>query len=451
MVNAKSVLSGRINAFVEKNTLVNIVLISNAFVWYFFVISILKNAIGALQIDYLTTVLIWSAHYGGIAFSAILGYKLLRKFADRKKFLEFWMIFGVVASMASILIDKTIASNVLVLSAVLGVSLGVGMPCCMAYFTEKVKIEKRGSVGGLVLLLSGVCVVFLGMLSSGNLFMETSILTAWRLLGLTVFVLLKTTSENIDKSKALSYRQLSSQRSFVLYFLPWLMFSLIVYLTIPIQSEIVGKSTVEFFTIIESGLLGIFAFIGGFLVDILGRKRVAIAGFVMLGLGYSILGLFFNDLRSWYFYTVIDGVALGLLYVVFVVTIWGDLSPTGSSDKCYAIGVLPFFISQFIEYIIGGNEISFIPKSAIFSFTAFFLFLAVLPLAYAPETLPEKLMKDRDLKSYVEKAMKKVQVETGIEKTVESFPRECNVEFQVKSDESAEAQEEAERLAEKYY
>ena len=43
----------------------------------------------------------------------------------------------------------------------------------------------------------------------------------------------------------------------------------------------------------------------------------------------------------------------------------------------------------------------------------FFLFIAVLPLVYAPETLPEKVMKDRDLNSYVENAKKKAQKESG--------------------------------------
>ena len=45
----------------------------------------------------------------------------------------------------------------------------------------------------------------------------------------------------------------------------------------------------------------------------------------------------------------------------------------------------------------------------IFSFASVFLFLAVLPLIYAPETLPEKIMKDRDLKSYIENAKKKAE------------------------------------------
>jgi hypothetical protein len=60
-------------------------------------------------------------------------------------------------------------------------------------------------------------------------------------------------------------------------------------------------------------------------------------------------------------------------------------------------------------------------------------------------------MKDRDLKSYVEKAMKKVEIEVGDEKTISSEPQECGVEFQVKPEEIDKDQEEAERLAEKYY
>jgi hypothetical protein len=37
------------------------------------------------------------------------------------------------------------------------------------------------------------------------------------------------------------------------------------------------------------------------------------------------------------------------------------------------------------------------------------LFLAVLPLVYAPETLPEKHMKERELKNYLDKAKKSLQ------------------------------------------
>jgi hypothetical protein len=88
------------------------------------------------------------------------------------------------------------------------------------------------------------------------------------------------------------------------------------------------------------------------------------------------------------------------------VTIWGDLSPDAPSDKYYAVGVLPFFASKFLDVAIGGYVADAVQgyTSALFSFVAFFLFLAVLPLVYAPETLPEKIVQDRELKSYIEKA-----------------------------------------------
>jgi hypothetical protein len=45
----------------------------------------------------------------------------------------------------------------------------------------------------------------------------------------------------------------------------------------------------------------------------------------------------------------------------------------------------------------------------VFSFASFFLFVAVLPLVYAPETLPDRILKNLDLNSYVNKALEKVK------------------------------------------
>ena len=92
--------------------------------------------------------------------------------------------------------------------------------------------------------------------------------------------------------------------------------------------------------------------------------------------------------------------------VIFVISVWGDLSYGASSDKYYAIGVLPYFISKFLQLVIGNVVATSISPYALFSFTAFFLFIAVLPLVYASETLPEKKIKERELKSYIEKAKK---------------------------------------------
>ena len=71
------------------------------------------------------------------------------------------------------------------------------------------------------------------------------------------------------------------------------------------------------------------------------------------------------------------------------------------------------------------------------------LFLAVLPLVYAPETLPEKTMKDRELKKYLEKAQKIVEKE-------EAKIQKLNSKDQ-KSAESISEYEKAKKLAEQYY
>jgi F0F1-type ATP synthase membrane subunit b/b' len=46
------------------------------------------------------------------------------------------------------------------------------------------------------------------------------------------------------------------------------------------------------------------------------------------------------------------------------------------------------------------------PLSTAFSLASFFLFLAVVPLMYAPETLSEKKIRDKELRDYLEKAKK---------------------------------------------
>ena len=42
----------------------------------------------------------------------------------------------------------------------------------------------------------------------------------------------------------------------------------------------------------------------------------------------------------------------------------------------------------------------------VFSLAAFFLFIAVTPLLYAPETLPQKKIQERQLKIYTKEALK---------------------------------------------
>jgi hypothetical protein len=107
----------------------------------------------------------------------------------------------------------------------------------------------------------------------------------------------------------------------------------------------------------------------------------------------------------WYFYTAVDGIAWGILMVTFLLTIWGDLSQFGGREKYYVIGAAPFHLTRAMEPLLTSYATQ-IPANAAFSLASLFLFIAVLPLLYAPETLPEKKIELRRLKGYIEQAKK---------------------------------------------
>jgi len=185
------------------------------------------------------------------------------------------------------------------------------------------------------------------------------------------------------------------------------MFSIVNYLAVPV----IPDNDVSFrLGIIQTVFIGSSSVLGGIFADLIGRRRIALAGFSMLGLSAALFGLSGNvpsqiPYEILCFNAAINGVAWGFLVFLFVLTLWGDLSQNSSSDKYYALGVTPFFLSKFLELTLGPN----IPptmraSSALFSLVAFFLFLAVLPLFFAPETLPEKVLKKRELTIYVKKA-----------------------------------------------
>jgi MFS family permease len=348
---------------------------------------------------------VWSTHFVALIVSALLGVYLTRKLGGRTRFLAIWILVGTFASLAPFAVNTTAAWGAVTLGLVFGFSLGFGMPNCMGYFTSQVPVENRGRVGGVIILFTGLGTAGLDLIGINGLVELTITLVVWRAIALAVVAFAKPSIELEDRSRAPSYRAVLNQRPFILYFVPWIMFALLSYLTTPVQQNILDPSMFSNLQILENVFMGAFAVVGGIFMDSVGRKRLAIIGFVMLGLSYSILG-FFNDTPAWYVHIVMNGISWGILYVLFVVTIWGDLSHGARSDKFYALGVSPFFVSKMLQLTINSQIVAAIPLSAIFSFTALFLFLAVLPLIYAPETLPEKVIKQIELNSYLEQAQK---------------------------------------------
>jgi MFS family permease len=403
-----------------KLTAINIVLVASAFLWYFYAFNFLN-----LQIEQITTseaLLVWGVNFAGIAGSAILGAALVSRFSRRTPFLFYWMTGGIVVSLAPLILDVTGTIELSIVSAVFGGYFGLGMPACMGYFSASTSAEHRSRIGGATFLCIGVGTFLLNYIGLVDVAASALILAAIRASGLLILFLLKVDERPIEKEGKISYTFIFTSKSFLLYFIPWCMFSLVNYMVIPVITKSFDDWFLRSSVIVENILIGIFAVIGGFIADYFGRKRLAIAGFAMLGLGYAILGSAPENITGYYFYTIVDGIAWGSFYTIFLITLWGDLSKGNKSEKYYAIGALPYLTSNFIRIWVGSYIAEAIEPYAVFSFAAFFLFLAVLPLAYAPETLPEKIVKDRELKNYIEKAQKEAEKAQNTE--AENTPKE---------------------------
>jgi hypothetical protein len=382
----------------------SILIVLNSFVWFtltYAVFSAILNGLNLLETEKLG---LFTIYFVGVAVSAILGSKFFPR--ARAKFLELWLFTGAISTLLLI----TVYSNGLLANALLafflGVSIGVGFPSCLSYFADSTFVENRGLIGGIIWSAVGFAVLFFAFLINMLGQWEAIVLlTVWRLFGGAGFLFLNTKHEKLPAQKSPSYLELIRKREILLYLFPWVMFSIINFAEAPLLEKVFGAESFAFVQLAEFAFIGIFAIVGGVIADIAGRKRVVITGFVMLGIEYAAMSAFSNSPVTWYLFLVLDGITWGLFASVFFMALWGDLGENYEKEKYYVLGGLPYLLAGFLPILIEPYASVISPTTA-FSFASFFLFLAVLPLMYAPETLPEKKIRERELKGYIDKAKK---------------------------------------------
>jgi len=380
------------------------VIVLNTFIWYAMTYSVLSNTIDSLHVSSAEELIVFAMYYGGTAGSAILGAKFLQR--ARETYLLLWMLAG--ALMTALLV--TIPGNSTAVNGIilffLGVSLGIGFPSCLAYFADLTTVETRGTCGGITWGAVGIGTLVLALpLTSFDLSMTFLTFAVWRALGFVAFFFMRRRTRRLQQAQSsVAYVSILHKRDVMLYLIPWIMLSLVNFIETPILEGLFANSYI-LVGFIEFALIGMFALVGGILADLVGRKRVIITGFVMLGIGYAVLSFSSELPFSRYLYTACDGIAWGMFSSVFLITLWGDLAQDREKEKYYVFGGLPFLLAGLLAIVVK-PYVGFISTVASFSLASFFLFLAVLPLMYAPETLPEKSIKDRELKDYLHKAKK---------------------------------------------
>ncbi len=392
------------SAFMSKDTFPTFILIANVFSWYFPLYIFLRNIL-TTTMSYENLLMIFGIHYLAVLFSAVAGIALFRKFLSRNRLLSLWMLLGACFSFFMILLKTESVLIISIVSVLIGVVLGFGYPSCLAYFADSIDTENKGKLGGIMFFTAFLGMLLIGFFTSILGFVESVLIyTLWRALGFIAFYTLKDRkSKGKERSAETSYKLIISEKPFILYMVPWTMFCLVNFFVGPLQEHYWNANIFNSVIVAEFGIASIATLIGGYFADLIGRKRVVISGYVLLGIGYAVLSIFPTDNIFIGIYAVFDGIAWGLFLLIFLLVIWGDLAGDREKEKYYLLGALPFLISSYI-WIIVAPFAEVIPISASFSLASFFLFLAVVPLMFAPETLSEKAIRERELRSYIEKA-----------------------------------------------
>jgi len=395
------------SVLLQRDFLAVFIIIVSTFSWYFPLYLFFQSMLEKLEVESSFLLLAFGVQFVVAVGSAIVGTALARRFPSRDAFLSAWMFVGVIASVSMVALETFNMTYILLVSFVLGISLGLGFPSCLAYFGDYSVEENRGRLAGITFFGSYLGIFFMGLLLSFfSLIVGALILAAWRGIGLLLFLLTRS-KQDYGKENVIevSYKSVLLDRSFLLYLVPWIMFCLINFLEAPVLTVFLGEDFASFVPISEYGIGGFVALMGGWFADSVGRKRVVIFGFIMLGIAYAVLGLFPSIILSWYLYIILDGVAWGIFSLMFYMVIWSELAGNRIKDKYYLVGVLPFLISSYVQ-ILFTPYAKLIDISAAFSLASLFLFLAVFPILLAPETLPEKKIELKRLRKYMEKAKK---------------------------------------------
>ena len=407
-----------LNFSTSKESLKAFILLLNAFVWFFMSsMIIIPSILESSNFDSME-ILLLTSYYLAIITSGIIGSILSSK-TNRFTFIYSWILLGIIISLLPFLFSTYTFQITLVICISLGASLGLGMPACLAYFADSTTDENRGKTGGLTFLFSSlVGGLLFGLIGSSNLSTILIIFAAWRSTSLIVFFFKETEKKILsERKKNSSFVSVIKDKSFLLFFAAWLMFCFIDRFEDPIQQTAL-KFSYEIIGSIGPIIGSIAGFIGGMFADRIGRKRILLYTFVTMGVAYAINGFFpapeviispsgVIEVLGLQFLNVITlsilYISAGILWVLFILVLWGDLAKFVTSEKYFAIGIIPFFLTNIVN-LFSAEYFKFMDLTRAFSLAAFFLFVAVLPLWISPETLPQKKIEIRRLRNFADEA-----------------------------------------------
>jgi MFS family permease len=217
------------------------------------------------------------------------------------------------------------------------------------------------------------------------------------------------TTRKHKKSAPNSWLSILKVRDFQLYLLPWLLFNisagLVSFFWLGIETDTAFEWVFEISTILRYIGAALFGLVSGFLADKIGRKKPIIVSLIILGLGFTLLAYGVTP-ETVFFYLLTSGFAWGILMVTYIALL-GDLSKIHRSpEKFYALGAfVPLIIYMFLPPI-PNILLSWpyeVPTGILSILLSSVLYLSILPIIYAGDTLSESKIHERKLREYAKK------------------------------------------------
>lgn len=379
----------------KRKLLTSTFLVSGTLAW-FFIINFYLNT--SFEDVFENIFGIW--FYAVAILFAVLGV-IVEKKLNRRLFLILWVALGI-SSTLSLLFFSGYTFSVIV-SVFFGISLGLGLPASMACMADSTYVNERGRVSGTIVLVSFLMAFITPVIVRlSNLGLVAAVL-------ITAFVrstsLISLLFDSFDKTKNDLGTYSRAGRDFFYYLFPWVIFVFTagaVFYMIPSAPE---NQALQIGSILRFVCIAVFGFVTGIVADRFGRKLPLIIGLATFYSSFALVGYEMNTATAIFFYLA-TGVAWGSLLVVFL-SVPGDLSTSSSRAKYYAAGtMLPIIILLGVTSGPIPDLLASLAKSPSLIVINFALFLTIIPILRAKETLPPDEIKARKMKEHIDKIEK---------------------------------------------
>jgi MFS family permease len=400
-------LSGNASFFSKKLTAA-VLLTSGTLAWFFLLAFIyLTDIFKALTLNNP----FWSYYeigqilfYGFVFFWTIMG-SFVGARIERRKLLLSWISLGILATFLLALFQGLIFA--IISSFLLGLSFGFGFPSSMAFTADCTTIEERARVCGAIILTTFIIAFAAIAIASVFNFALLDIILLLAVVRATSFpaLFLDKCDENPKPREKLPTSP--AYRDFILYLLPWVMFSnaaAMVWDFIPQTSAYTNAIAIG--QPLRYVCIAIFGLISGFSADRYGRKQPIIIGLIILGISFAFLGFDFSPF-SVLVYAVVSGIAWGLFFVVYL-AIPGDLSNSSTREKFYGLTLLPFVIFA-VWSAIPAAAFPMVSVSSFSLIVSVIVFLSIIPVFRARETLSTQKIQERKMKEHLNKIEELIQ------------------------------------------